>query len=115
MRGEAENNMMLGIRTRTPLDPARTIREDVANHRLFVWDNGGAVSMATWAGRTDRSVRIGIAYTPPELRGRGYAKQDLPGYWLSVVASLVVRTLSAHISGRHQRRSSHSRAFVSSW
>jgi hypothetical protein len=66
-------------RTGTPLDPVRTIQEDVANHRLFVWDNGGAVSMATWAGRTDRSVRIGTAYTPPELRGRGYASACVAG------------------------------------
>jgi uncharacterized protein len=60
-------------RTGNPIDPARTVREDVINQRLVVWDDGGAVSMATWAGRTDRSVRIGIAYTPPERRGRGYA------------------------------------------
>lgn len=60
-------------RTGTPMDPARTIREDVVNQRVVVWDDGGAASMATLAGRTDRSARIGIAYTPPERRGRGYA------------------------------------------
>ncbi|MEQ1758556.1 MAG: GNAT family N-acetyltransferase [Vicinamibacterales bacterium] len=60
-------------RTGTPLDPAQTIREDVINQRLVVWDDGGAVSMATWAGRSDRSVRIGTAYTPPDHRRHGYA------------------------------------------
>lgn len=60
-------------RTASPLDPVRTVREDIANQRLFVWDNGTAVSMATWAGRTNRSARIGIAYTAPEHRRRGYA------------------------------------------
>lgn len=60
-------------RTGSALDPARTAREDVASQRLFVWNNRAAVSMATWAGRTDRGVRIGIAYTPPEHRGRGHA------------------------------------------
>lgn len=59
--------------TGTPLDPAGTVREDVINQRLFVWDDGGAVAMATWTGRTERTVRIGIAYTPPEHRRRGYA------------------------------------------
>ena len=60
-------------RTGTPLDPARTIREDVITQCLFVWDDRGPVSMAAWAGRTARSVRIGIAYTPPPRRRRGYA------------------------------------------
>jgi GNAT superfamily N-acetyltransferase len=60
-------------RTGSPLDPVQVVREDVMNGRLFLWDNGAPVSMAAWAGRTDRSVRVGIAYTPPEHRGRGYA------------------------------------------
>jgi predicted GNAT family acetyltransferase len=77
-------------RTGVLLDPARRIQEDVANHRLFVWDNAGAVSMATSAGRTDRSVRIGIAYTPPELRGRGYAS--------ACVAALTQRLLDEGVA-----------------
>lgn len=60
-------------RTGSPRDPAQIVREDVAGQRLFVWDDGGPVSMATWGGRTDRWARIGIAYTPPEYRRRGYA------------------------------------------
>jgi GNAT superfamily N-acetyltransferase len=60
-------------RTGMPFDPARTVRKDVIDRHLVVWDDRGPVSMATWAGRTHRSVRIGIAYTPPERRGRGYA------------------------------------------
>jgi hypothetical protein len=66
-------------RTGTPLDPVQTIREDVINQRLVLWDDQGVVSMATWAGRTDRSARIGIAYTPPERRGRGYASACVAG------------------------------------
>ena len=31
------------------------------------------MSMAAWAGRTGRIVRINYVYTPPEHRGRGYA------------------------------------------
>ena len=37
------------------------------------WDDGEAVSMAGFGGRTPNGIRIGPVYTPPELRGRGYA------------------------------------------
>lgn len=40
---------------------------------LYVWDDGGPVSMAVTGRRTRRGVTIGYVYTPPELRGRGYA------------------------------------------
>lgn len=38
------------------------------------WEHDGeAVSMAGFGGRTPNGIRIGPVYTPPELRGRGYA------------------------------------------
>ena len=77
-------------RTSNPVDPVRATREDLANHRLFVWDNRGAVSMAIWAGRTERSVRIGIVYTPPEHRRLGYAS--------ACVAALTQRLLNEGIA-----------------
>ena len=77
-------------RTGTPLDPTRTVREDVINQRLVVWDDNGIVSMATWAGRTSRSARIGIAYTLPEHRGRGYAS--------ACVAALTQRLLEEGVA-----------------
>ena len=40
---------------------------------LVIWDDGGAVSLAGYAGPTPTGIRIGPVYTPPELRGRGYA------------------------------------------
>lgn len=40
---------------------------------LFVWDDGGPVSMAGASGETPNGIRIGAVYTPPELRRRGYA------------------------------------------
>ncbi|HZT17625.1 MAG TPA: GNAT family N-acetyltransferase [Gaiellaceae bacterium] len=41
---------------------------------LHVWEDGGAVvSFAGWGGPTPNGIRIGPVYTPPELRGRGYA------------------------------------------
>jgi predicted GNAT family acetyltransferase len=42
--------------------------------RLFLWEVDGApVSMAGVAGRTPRGIRVGVVYTPPALRSRGYA------------------------------------------
>jgi predicted GNAT family acetyltransferase len=76
--------------TESPLDPSQTVREDVAHQRLFVWDHGGAVSMAAWAGRTARSARIGMAYTPPEYRRRGYAS--------ACVAAVTKRLLDEGVS-----------------
>jgi hypothetical protein len=41
---------------------------------LYVWEDGGRpVSMTGASGRTPNGIRIGAVYTPPELRGRGYA------------------------------------------
>lgn len=47
---------------------------NIANKTAFVWDNDGRpVTTSLWAGITPNGVRIGFVYTPPELRGRGYA------------------------------------------
>jgi len=40
---------------------------------LAFWDDGGPVSLAGWGGPTRNGIRVGPVYTPPELRGRGYA------------------------------------------
>ena len=40
---------------------------------LYVWDDGRPVSMCGASGETVNGIRIGAVYTPPELRGRGYA------------------------------------------
>ncbi|MGH2446279.1 MAG: GNAT family N-acetyltransferase [Candidatus Limnocylindria bacterium] len=40
----------------------------------YVWEDGGAVvSLVGASGETPHGIRIGPVYTPPELRGRGYA------------------------------------------
>ncbi len=41
--------------------------------RLVLWDDGATVSLAACGGATPHGIRIGPVYTPPELRGRGYA------------------------------------------
>jgi uncharacterized protein len=41
-----------------------------------LWDDGGeTVSMSGFGGRTPHGIRIGPVYTPPALRGRGYASE----------------------------------------
>jgi predicted GNAT family acetyltransferase len=41
---------------------------------LMLWENDGqVVSVAGFGGETPNGIRIGPVYTPPDLRGRGYA------------------------------------------
>jgi uncharacterized protein len=40
---------------------------------LWLWEDGEPVSMAGHTGPTPHGIRIGPVYTPPDLRGRGYA------------------------------------------
>ena len=55
--------------------------EATLDHRLsspsagiLLWEDGGKpVAFAGWGGPTPNGIRIGPVYTPPELRGRGYA------------------------------------------
>jgi predicted GNAT family acetyltransferase len=61
--------------------PGADQAEAIFDHRLsspwagiLLWENGGKpVSLAGWGGRTPNGIRVGPVYTPPELRGRGYA------------------------------------------
>lgn len=62
-------------------DPGRVEAVNMVDHRLgaedggfLFWEDGGEpVSAAGWGGPTPNGIRIGPVYTPPELRGRGYA------------------------------------------
>jgi predicted GNAT family acetyltransferase len=40
---------------------------------LYLWEDGAPVSMCGVGGQTPNGIRIGPVYTPPALRGRGYA------------------------------------------
>jgi len=61
--------------------PGRENAATIVDHRLAstvagicLWeDDGEPVSFAGWGGRTPYGIRVGPVYTPPELRGRGYA------------------------------------------
>jgi predicted GNAT family acetyltransferase len=61
--------------------PGREDAEQNVRHKLssptggiLLWEDGGEpVSLAGWGGPTPNGIRIGPVYTPPELRGQGYA------------------------------------------
>jgi uncharacterized protein len=59
-----------------------------ANAGALLWeDDGSIVSLAGWGGPTPNGIRVGPVYTPPGLRGRGYAT--------ALVAELSRRLLAA--------------------
>ena len=49
------------------------LREQVRAGLFWVWDDGGPVAMARYTDAIGGVARIGLVYTPPEKRGRGYA------------------------------------------
>jgi predicted GNAT family acetyltransferase len=61
--------------------PGRERAEASLDHKLsspgnglLLWeDDGEPVSLAGWGGRTPNGIRVGPVYTPPDLRGHGYA------------------------------------------
>jgi len=54
-----------------PPDPMRFMGQ--RDEGLFFWKLERPVSMVAFSGPTPNGIRIGWVYTPPELRGRGYA------------------------------------------
>ncbi|MGH3429754.1 MAG: GNAT family N-acetyltransferase [Mycobacteriales bacterium] len=77
------------IRERVTADEAaRRVALLISGGDLAVWElDGEAVSMAAVSRRTPWSSSIGFVYTPPGLRGRGYAS--------AVTAALSQRELDA--------------------
>ncbi len=61
--------------------PGRDRAEATLDHRLsspsagiLLWEDAGEpVSIAGWGGPTPYGIRVAPVYTPPELRGHGYA------------------------------------------
>lgn len=56
-------------------DPARAAQLSIDEGRLHLWidEHGEPRACCAWQGPTPNSVRIGLVYTPPDSRGRGYA------------------------------------------
>jgi hypothetical protein len=53
--------------------PETDITPGLACGWVFLWEDGQPVSMATKGRPTDKGMTVGGVYTPPELRGKGYA------------------------------------------
>jgi predicted GNAT family acetyltransferase len=61
--------------------PGTELAEVMIDYRLsspsagiLLWEDGGRpVSLAAWSGPTPNGIRVSPVYTPPELRGHGYA------------------------------------------
>lgn len=69
-------------------DPAEWIDRRIADPDggIVVWDDAGAASLASFGSPTPTGIRVGLVYTPPERRGRGYAS--------AVTAALTRRLLA---------------------
>ncbi|MGB7538909.1 MAG: GNAT family N-acetyltransferase [Anaerolineales bacterium] len=56
-----------------PEECRQTAEYRLADGDIYVWETGEPVSMASKTRPTKRGISIGMVYTPPELRRRGYA------------------------------------------
>lgn len=66
---------------------AEQAAQRIDRREIFLWDDGRPVSLAGRSRHTAHGVTIGPVYTPPALRGRGYAS--------ACVAALSQRMLDA--------------------
>jgi hypothetical protein len=55
------------------LDVGAMVERAIEGQALLVWDDKGAVSMCARSRPTPHGASINLVYTPPALRGRGYA------------------------------------------
>ena len=62
-----------------PSDALRLATRHVTERSLYLWQTTRPVSMANWCGPTPSGARINLVYTPPDLRGRGYASACVAG------------------------------------
>jgi GNAT superfamily N-acetyltransferase len=65
-------------------------RKEDPDGAWLLWDDGGPVSLAGYGNPTPTGTRVGPVYTPPELRGRGYAT--------SLVAELTAERLAGGLA-----------------
>jgi predicted GNAT family acetyltransferase len=71
-------------------------RYAVRTSGFLLWEEDGKpVSLAGWGGPTPHGIRIGPVYTPPNLRGRGYAT--------ALTAELSQRLLDGRLFGGGRR------------
>jgi predicted GNAT family acetyltransferase len=56
-----------------PLPTIEGVQRSIEDQNVYLWDDGGPVSLAARGRRLPHGASVGPVYTPPELRGRGYA------------------------------------------
>ena len=67
-------------------DPSPMVDTDLTAGRMWVWDDGGPVSVAVATPSAENVVRIKAVFTPPENRGRGYATANVAALTSDVLA-----------------------------
>ena len=70
----AARDMNLPLAEQNPEEVERRIRRNIAGARQFMWTEDSSIrAIAGYAeALADAGARIGLVYTPPPLRGRGY-------------------------------------------
>lgn len=69
-------------------EASASVERALKQRSRFIWEvNGAPSSMAGFVGTTPHGIRIAAVYTPPPLRGRGYAS--------AIVADLSQKMLNA--------------------
>ena len=51
----------------------RAARSRIETGDIYLWEDGAPVSIAMKTRPTNHGISVSLVYTPPELRGRGYA------------------------------------------
>ncbi len=69
----AEWGRAYGDEQPAPVDVSDYMLRKLSEGDLYVWDNIGAKTILSLAGRAGKGIRISGVYTPPEFRGSGYA------------------------------------------
>lgn len=74
MAAAAARDMNLPEAEQLPEEVERSLRQQIAEQRQFVWDAGSSIrALASYAdGLEGRGARIRGIYTPPEFRRQGY-------------------------------------------
>ncbi len=62
-----------GIEVRNDAETRRHAARAVEQGKIYLWEDDSSVSMAGVARPTPNGISIGPVYTPPHLRGQGYA------------------------------------------
>lgn len=65
--------MREAVRRDDPEEARKTAANRTASGDVFLWDDQGPVSMAIRSRPTARGYTVSYVYTPPDLRGQGYA------------------------------------------